>query len=201
MIDSYYNIPALETSGLRIEKHIAETAEGYKRYRITADGISPRGVPGFGSGIVAVDSDEHDEEGHITEDLDLRVRMVDKRLRKLESLKMEAIPPELMGKEDYKTLIVCWGSTYHIVREAVERLGREDISILYFKQMYPVSDEALKYLNLAKKVVIIENNATSQFGRLLKLQTGVDMDHKVLKYNGLPFSVEEVTERLKGMGE
>ena len=177
-----------------------ETYEEYKRYKITSDGISPRGVPGFGSGLVAVDSDEHDEEGHITEDLDLRVRMVDKRLRKLESLKRDTVPPELVGKEEYKTLVVCWGTTYHIVKEAVERLGREEISILYFKQVYPVSDEAMKYLNLAKKTVIIENNANSQFGRLLNLQTGIEMDHRILKYNGLPFSVEEVVERLKGMG-
>jgi 2-oxoglutarate ferredoxin oxidoreductase subunit alpha len=201
MIDSYYNIPALETSGLKVEKHIVETAEGYKRYRITADGISPRGVPGFGLGLVAVDSDEHDEEGHITEDLDLRVRMVDKRLKKLESLRREAIPPELVGEKDYNTLIVCWGTTYHIVKEAVETLGKEDISVLYFKQVYPISDEALTYLNLAKEMAIIENNATSQFGRLLKLQTGIDMDRRILKYNGLPFSVDEVVERLKGMGE
>ncbi|MGA1840097.1 MAG: 2-oxoacid:acceptor oxidoreductase subunit alpha [bacterium] len=201
MIDSYYNIPALETSGLMVEKHIVETYEGYKRYKITSDGISPRGVPGFGSGLVTVDSDEHDEEGHITEDLDLRVKMVEKRLKKLESLKREAIPPELFGEEDYKTLIVCWGTTYHIVKEAVETLGGEDLSILYFKQVYPVSDEALTYLNLAKKTIIIENNATSQFSRLLKVQTGIEMDHKILKYNGLPFSVEEVSERLKEIGE
>ena len=201
LIDSYYNIPPPDISGFRIKKHVIETVKGYKRYEITADGISPRGIPGFGSGLVIVDSDEHDEAGHITEDLDLRVRMVDKRLKKLESLKKNAIPPELVGDEDYKILIICWGTTFPIVQEAVNTLGREDMSILHFRQVYPVHARTLNYLERAGQRVIIENNASSQLGRLLKLATGMDMDHKILKYNGLPFSVEEIAEKLKGMGE
>jgi 2-oxoglutarate ferredoxin oxidoreductase subunit alpha len=195
-VDSYYNTACLDLSETNIEKHIIKTGVDYKRYKLTANGISPRGIPGFGEGLVAVDSDEHDEAGHITEDLDLRTEMVDKRLKKFELLKNETIPPELAGPEDYKNLVVCWGSTYDIVREAVKKLGRDDIAFLHFKQVYPLPSETSNYLQKAQRTIIVENNATSQFAKLIKLHTGIDIKDKILKYNGLSFYVEELAEKL-----
>jgi 2-oxoglutarate ferredoxin oxidoreductase subunit alpha len=173
------------------------TGKAYKRYDLTESGISPRGIPGFGEGLVSVDSDEHDEEGHITEDLDLRTKMVNKRLKKLDLIKQEIIPPVLLGSENYTTLIVGWGSTYHPIKEAMERLERDDVSFLHFKQIYPLHPTTSDYLKKAQKTVIVENNATSQFGKLIQLSTGIEIQEKILKYNGLPFSVEEVLENLK----
>ena len=148
-----------------------------------------------------IDSDEHDEEGHLTEDLNLRTRMVNKRLKKLDLLKNDIIPPELVGPEDYETLVVGWGSTYHAIRESLKKLNQEDVAFLHFKQVYPLHPNTLTYLKKAKKTVIVENNGTGQFGQLIRLQTGFDMDRKILKYNGLPFSVEELGERLKSILE
>jgi 2-oxoglutarate ferredoxin oxidoreductase subunit alpha len=199
LVDSYYNIPSLEMSHIQIEKHILKTDRDYKRYQITENGISPRGIPGFGEGLVSVDSDEHDEEGHITEDLDLRTKMVNKRLKKLELIKEEIIPPELYGSKNYKTLIVGWGSTYHVVKEAMEKLGRDDVSFLHFKQVYPLPPDTSNYLKNAQEIVIIENNATSQLGKLIKLHASFEIQKKILKYNGLPFYVEEVVENLKNI--
>ena len=198
-VDSYYNTTALDLSNLKIEKYISETTKDYKRYEFTQNGISPRGVPGLGEGLVIVDSDEHDAEGHITEDLDLRTEMVDKRLRKFELLKNEINPPELVGPEDYKNLVVCWGSTYNIVREAVRNLGRNDVAFLHFKQVYPLHNKTADYLRRSEKMIIIENNATGQFARLIKLYTGIDIENKILKYNGLSFSVEELANRLNSL--
>ena len=198
-VDSYYNTACLDTSGLDIERHVVRTDVDYKRYELTANGISPRGVPGFGQGLVLVDSDEHDEEGHITEDLDLRTKMVDKRLRKLELLEEAEIPPELVGPRDYESLVVCWGSSYNVVREAVDNLDRDDVALLHFKQVFPLPDETPDYLRRAAKTVIVENNATSQFAKLIRLGTGIEIENKVLKYNGLSFYVEELTERLSGL--
>jgi 2-oxoglutarate ferredoxin oxidoreductase subunit alpha len=198
-MDSYYNMESFDLSQISVEKHIAKTKTEYKRYQLTKNGISPRGIPGFGEGLVVVDSDEHNEEGHITEDLDLRTKMVDKRLKKMESIKNETIPPELVGPEDYKTLVVCWGSTYNVVNEAVKSLARDDVSFLHFKQVYPLHNDTADYLKKAQKTVIVENNATSQFGRLIKLHTDIDIENKILKYNGLSFSVEEVVERLSSL--
>ena len=198
-LDSYYNIPSLDLSDIKIEKHIVETTGDYKRYELTQNGISPRGIPGFGKGLVSVDSDEHDADGHITEDLNLRIKMVDKRLKKNESIKTDVIAPRLAGPPDYKTLIVCWGSTYNVVNEAVETLARDDVAVLHFKQVYPLHETTAGYLKKAEKTIVIESNATSQFAKLVKLCTGVEIENKILKYDGLTFSVEEVAEELKAL--
>ncbi|OHB62639.1 MAG: 2-oxoacid:ferredoxin oxidoreductase subunit alpha [Planctomycetes bacterium RBG_13_50_24] len=197
LIDSYYNTAAPDLKNLKIEKHITRTKKDYKRYEFTKSGVSPRGVPGFGDGFVVVDSDEHDAEGHITEDLDLRIRIVDKRLKKGELLKKDNIPLELTGAKNYKNLIVCWGSTHNIAEEAMQKLDRDDVALLHFKQVYPLPNETAEYLQKAEKTIIVENNATSQFAKLIKLHTGIDIDRKILKYNGLSFFVEELAEKLK----
>lgn len=195
-VDSYYNTACLDLSDIDIEKHIVKTDVNYKRYKLTANGISPRGIPGLGQGLVVVDSDEHDETGHITEDLDLRTRMVNKRLGKFELLKNEIIPPQLTGPEDYENLVVCWGSTYNVVKEAVENLSKKNVAVLHFKQVYPLPNETVNYLKQARKTLIVENNATSQFSKLIKLHTGIDIKNKILKYNGLSLHVEELTNKL-----
>jgi len=200
--ECYYNIPSLDLSDLNIENHIVKTDENYKRYQLTPDGVSPRGIPGFGVGVVVVDSDEHDEEGHITEDLDLRAKMVEKRFtKKMEKIREEVIPPELVGNEDYEILVLGWGSTYGTIKEVVNELDSDKIAFLHFKQVYPLSTNTLNYLKKARKTIIFENNVSSQFGNLIKLELGFDIDEAVLKYDGMPFSVEEVTEKLEKLLE
>jgi len=195
-IDSYCNIPGLDIGKVTVEKHVIETSKDYRRYAFAEDGISPRGVPGFGEGLVVVDSDEHDEEGHITEDLDLRVQMVDKRLAKGDALGEEVIPPELIGPQDYRNLVICWGSTYHPVKEALEQMGRDDTAMLHYRQVYPLHESTVDYLNAADRTIIVEGNATGQFANMISLYAGIDIDEAILKYNGLPFSVEEIMAHL-----
>ena len=196
-IDSYYSTPAFELSRMGIEKHIVSTSRDYRRYEPVATGVSPRGVPGYGEGLVVVDSDEHDEEGHITEDAELRVRMVDKRLAKGETLMGDAVPPEVVGPPDYKNLVICWGSTYHAVKEAVSRLERDDTAVLHYRQVYPVPRQTADYLRRAERTVIVEGNATAQFRRLIHLQAGIGVMHQVLNYDGLGFTVERILNRLR----
>ena len=196
--DIYYNLPDLNLDEVNFQKYIVETDENYNRYEITENGISLRGVPGYGDGLVVVDSDEHDEEGHITEDLNLRNQMVEKRLyKKLEGLEEDVIPPELIGPSDYEVLVIGWGSTYGALKEALDNLKNDKVAFLYFKQVYPLHRETKNYLEKAKKTVIFENNAQAQFADLIKMETGFEIDEKSLKYNGMPFSVEEVTDTLK----
>jgi 2-oxoglutarate ferredoxin oxidoreductase subunit alpha len=94
-------------------------------------------------------------------------------------------------------LIIGWGSTYHAIKESLGRLGTNDVAFLHFRQVYPLHPNIHEYFQKAKRTVIVENNATAQFGQLIRLQTGCAPDHKILKYNGLPFSVEELEERIK----
>jgi len=181
---------------LTVENHIVPTTEDYVRYKLTDDGISPRGIPGYGNGLVSVDSDEHTESGHITESLCLRVAMTDKRLKKLDSINEETIAPELIGNSDYKVIVIGWGSTYHIIKEALENYEDKEIAFLHFCQVYPLHRDTVNYLKKAEKIIIVENNATSQFGKLIKLHTGIEIEHKILKYNGMPFSTEEINAEL-----
>ena len=199
LLESHYNIASLDPSLIKQERYIVGTDEDYKRFKLTDNGISPRGVPGFGNGLVIVDSDEHDDEGHITEDVGVRKSMVEKRLKKLDLIKDEIIPPELIGNPNYDNLVITWGSNYNVAMEAIGNLRRDDISLLHFRQVYPLHQSTANYLRKAEKTIIIENNATSQFGSLIKLYTGFDIDKKILKYNGLPFSVEEVEANLRSI--
>jgi 2-oxoglutarate ferredoxin oxidoreductase subunit alpha len=202
--DCYYNIPSLPLEDVENENYLVKTTPEYKRYLITHDGITPRGIPGYGDGLVIVDSDEHDEEGHITEDLEIRTQMVDKRLRKMEQIREEAVAPELGGSEDYQSLVIGWGSTYWPILEAVEIFNQnfnkkypdKKLGFLHFKQVYPLHPSVFDYLEKADDVIILENNAQGQLSNIIKLETGFEIQEKFLKYNGMPFSVEEVEERI-----
>ena len=174
----------------------------YRRYRLTEDGISPLTYPGLSDALVKVASDEHDEEGKITEDLNLRIRMVDKRLKKFMLLRKEAVPPTFYGDPDAAAFILCWGSNKLIVKEAAERLDGEGISTaaLHFGQVYPLTTEMIAPYRLErKKRICVENNAGGQFAELLKRELGLAIDHRILKYNGECFTVEELCRSLKDL--
>lgn len=174
----------------------------YKRYRLTEDGISPLTFPGLSDARVKLDSDEHDEEGKITEDPDLRKRMVDKRLGKIERLKAEAVMPTFSGALASAAVILCWGSNRLIAEEAGGRLTAEGIavSVLHFGQVYPLTAAMVAPYRLEeKKRICVENNATGQFAGLLKRELGLAVDHSVLKYDGDCFTVEELYQTLRSL--
>lgn len=174
----------------------------YRRYRLTENGISPLTFPGLSDALVKLDSDEHDEEGKITEDPDLRKKMMDKRLGKLDLLKKEAVAPSLHGDPDAASVVLCWGSNRLIATEAAERLVADGLSVcvLHFGQVYPLTEAMVAPYSLEKKKrICMENNATGQFAGLLKRELALSMDHLVLKYDGDCFTVEELYGTLKGL--
>jgi 2-oxoglutarate ferredoxin oxidoreductase subunit alpha len=184
-----------------VERAFVETGPEYRRYEITGDGISPRGVPGFGKGLVCADSDEHDAAGRIVEDRETRVSMVDKRLKKLDKIREAAMEPALIGGDGYRTLVVGWGSTLPVVKEALSAADMAGVSFLHFRQVYPLHPRTKEYLEKAERIVTVENNATAQFGSLLMLETGIRPHASILKYDGHPFSVEELVRRLGSIDE
>jgi len=173
-----------------------------KRYSLTEDGISPLTFPGLSDALVKLDSDEHDEEGKITEEPHLRKRMVDKRLKKMGLLKQEAILPTFYGAMDAAAVVICWGSNRLIVKEAAERLNADGLSVcvLHFGQVYPLTPAMIAPYRLeAKRRICVENNATGQFAGLLKRELGIAVDQNVLKYDGDCFTVEELYQTLKSL--
>lgn len=182
------------------QKYFVETDEKYLRYRLTKDGLSPRGIPGFGEGFVCADSDEHEENGHITESHETRAAMVEKRLARFDMIREEAVAAELVGPKKYSTLLVGWGSTYGIICEALETVKKPMTAFLHIKQVYPLGDDVLEYVKNADRVAVIENNATGQFADLLSRETGRKVDDRIVQYDGTPFSVERVAEEIKNLG-
>lgn len=198
LLDSYALTPKFDFKNENdTKKFIIKTDKDYKRYRLTADGISPRGIPDYGDGIVCVDSDEHTEEGYITENFDVRNAMVEKRLRKLSGYEKEMIMPAFVGKQGYQFLIVSWGSNYKNIIEALEKINNDTLAFLHFSQVFPLPKKCSDYFATAKKIIVIENNATGQFAKLLRQYFNIQINSLILKYNGLPFTVEELTNKIK----
>lgn len=196
LVDSCYNIASFNMEPLEINECIVQTTADYKRYAFADNGISPRGIPGHGEGLVVIDSDEHDEEGHITEDFDVRIKMVEKRMKKFDSIISEFEEPEFLGEANAKNLVVCWGSTCNAVKEALCNINNPDISFLYFKQVYPLNKNVAGYFQNKENIICVENNYKGQFANLLKLELDILVNKKILKYNGMPFSVEELISKI-----
>lgn len=175
--------------------YFEQSSSDYKRYKLSENPLSVRSIPNLGEGIVCVDSDEHDENGWITEDFVMRQKMVDKRLAKFELIEKEILAPYFLGENDYKTLIISWGSNFHVIKEAIK--DKKDFALLHFVQVYPVDKIITDYTQKAEKIVIIEQNAAGQFGNLLKREFGINFDKKLFKYNGSPFSIEEIKDFLE----
>jgi len=202
LADCTQTVNPFDFEELQIERSLTSelSAGDYLRYKLTESGLSPRIVPGqLPDKLMYVDSDEHDESGRITESAAIRKAMVEKRQRKVSALCAELIEPEYIGCEEPKTLVVCWGSTYGPVKEAVEALNEQNHSLgaLVFGDIYPLPTEALYfYARHAGRIVNIEQNATGQLALLLRQYTGLTCTQSLLKYDGRQWSKDEVLAAL-----
>ncbi len=195
-LDSSWASPPFQNPSQPDVKNIVETVADYKRYAFSENGVSPRGIPGKGEGIVCVDSDEHTEEGYITESMDVREKMVRKRMKKLELLENDILVPKYLGPENLRFLVVCWGSNYTCVKEAVNLIGDSRLAMMHVTQIYPLHLTIKFRMSKAQKVIVVENNATGQFAKLMTRETGLPVHQTILKYDGMPFSVEELVEKI-----
>jgi 2-oxoglutarate ferredoxin oxidoreductase subunit alpha len=187
---------------VRIDRALADgPADGpYERYALTADGISPRRRPGFGPVVVA-DSDEHTPDGHLTEDLKVRIEMHDKRLRKLTGLVRELNGVTTAGPADAPLTLAGWGSSLGPVTEAVARLnaGKTPARMVHLSELWPFpAGPVTAAIGSPKKLVMVEMNATGQGSRLLRQETGIAADHLVLKDDGAPLTPEYILRALAG---
>lgn len=205
LADSATNVKEFNMERLNIERNLIDKNEleqinDYQRYQITDNGISPRVYPGqFSEAIVLTDSHEHDQKGHATEDEKLRQSMVKKRSKKITKLKNEdLIEPEYCGQKNIDYLLVGWGSTYGPMLEAKEKLEDEDIKIgcLSFNDIWPLPTKELeKWCKRGVKMVNVENNFTAQLPKIIKGETGIEIEKNILKYTGRPFTGSEIAKR------
>ncbi len=205
-IDMY---PKIERGELITEP---SSRDGYMRYEDTETGISPRALPGLEGYVHVVATDEHDEDGTLISDEFTnplkRRKMVEKRARKLQDVADQIAAPRLEGPEEADVTLVGWGSTYGVIREAVELLKLEGVSAnhLPIKWIVPFhADAVTEIFSRARQTIIIENNYSGQFARYLRSETGVSADGHIRKYDGEPFAphhivngvVDLLAERMK----
>ena len=181
---------------------VPRNAEGkYLRYALTESGISPMAVPGEPGITVVADSDEHGEDGHLTEDHDIRRRMVEKRVRKGEVLAAEVLPPLLSGPPEGDAVLIGFGSTKGVVAEAREILAREGVraAAVHLRQVWPFpAGEMEGILSHYPTALTVENNRTGQLARLIRAETGREVAGTVSRFDGLPFNPEELAGEIRG---
>jgi len=204
--DSYFTVDQLDLGKIRIDRgetvgdDTIPSVKDYKRYAWSESGISPRILPGQSEAVLYADSDEHTEAGHITESAEVRKRMVLKRMRKLQGMSREMGPPEMSPSNNGDIVLLGWGSTYGAMKEAVELMNGEGLraKMLHFSEIHPFPSRGFSKKTIGDaKVFAVENNHAGQFADLLSCETGIPVSHKILKYDGRPFSPQEIVTKVK----
>ncbi|MBM7701943.1 2-oxoacid:acceptor oxidoreductase subunit alpha [Metabacillus iocasae] len=173
----------------------------YKRYEVTADGVSPRVIPGTKNGIHHVTGVEHDETGKPSEGAQNRNDQMDKRLRKIENIQFPTPVYKNAKHDEADLLLVGFNSTRGVIDEAMARLEKDGLKVnhAHIRLLHPFpTNELLPLVKAAKKVVVVENNATGQLANIMKMNVGhAEKMTNVLKYDGNPFLPHEVYSRSK----
>jgi 2-oxoglutarate ferredoxin oxidoreductase subunit alpha len=203
-----YQIPVI----LLTEKQIAESIfcidklpkaidiergikKGEKRYEITESGISPRWIPSKENPVLLVNSDEHKEDGESTEISEEIIEMSDKRMRKLETLQEQLPDPEYYGSNNPDMVFVGYGSVGNTVRDILGQYP--NLGYLHYEYIYPLKyEKILEIYEEGARVVLIENNQTGEFGKLIKQESGFEIKDRLLKYDGRPFFIEDILDFL-----
>ena len=190
---------------IKIDRHLADANDyepgTYNRYEVTESGVSPRLIPTRSNGnMIIVDSDEHNEFGRTDESAENRVAQVDKRDRKFKGIKEDLEDAWEVGVDDFDTLVVCWGSTYGVVKDAVELLNEKGhkIKALSYADVFPIKlDKFNEYHKKADKYIVVELNKDGQFESLIRQEALVKADHLINKYDGRAFYLEELVSELE----
>jgi len=174
--------------------------KGYRRYEDTDDGISPRALPGMKNGLFVANGDDHYESGVTNEDPDVRMKLMDKRFKKLAKLIDDIPGPILYGPKDADATIVTWGSTKGPCLDAMRILSEKgkSLNLLHFIYLKPFPRKLVQeQLNKTKLLIGVECNRTSQFDRLMREELKVGVDRKIRKYDGRPFFVESLADQIQ----
>ena len=177
----------------------------YKRFAFTDDGVSPRSRLGLDNGIFWNTGDESDEYGHITEDPQIRIKMMDKRMSRLD-LALKQIPDDeqVASFGVHEFTIISWGSTKGPILDALSVLKKDgiDIGFLQIKLMHPFPGEYVQLLlSKAKTIIDIEANHSGQLGKIFQQNIARDVDYYILKYTGRGMTSTEICDSLRKIVE
>jgi len=194
-----FNPPRDRGEVIGLGGEVPDVNGGYKRYRMTESGISPRAVPGTPEHAHVVATDEHDEDGVLISDEftdpHKRQAIMERRARKMEGVLPLLEPPRFTGPADAEVTLLGWGSTEGVIDEAVEQLAARGIvaNHLQIRWLVPLQSEAIaRALSGVRNLVVVENNYSGQFARYLRSETGIAADAHIRKYDGEPFMPHHV---------
>jgi 2-oxoglutarate ferredoxin oxidoreductase subunit alpha len=201
-----FNVPIDRGEVIGLNGEAPAVNGGFKRYRITESGISPRAVPGTPGHMHVVATDEHDEDGVLISDEFTdpikRQAIHEKRMRKMDGVLPLLEPPALHGSADARVTLVGWGSTEGVIREAIGQLAAEGIAAnnLQITWLVPLhADVIVSMLGKAQKTIIVENNYSGQFARYLRSETSIVADGHIRKYDGEPFMPHHIVDGVKAI--
>ncbi len=209
MGESFRSMDRFNTTNLKIDRGKLAKEEDlqergpngfFVRYKDSENGVSLRSIPGQKGGEHVASSYEHDEEGYEREEEDNKMKMAAKRFKKMEAAKEYIPKPKLIGPEDADLTIISWGSTKGPVLEALKLLEKDGLKANFLQIVYisPFpTDTVGNILKSAKTTVMVEGNQTAQMAGLIKEKTGLDVDHKILRFDGRPFNPEDLLIQFK----
>jgi 2-oxoglutarate/2-oxoacid ferredoxin oxidoreductase subunit alpha len=188
--------------GRRLSEADLATRARYAYYEIPADGVSSYAPPGTPGGIAQVTGNEHDEMGHVSVNPVNRVRMMEKRMRKLVQAAGDFPAPVLFGPESARVGLIGYGSTWGPIREAQELLRRQGTATRFYqaRTLFPVPEATLApFLDSVDVAYVIEHNYTGQLARLLRehLPDRHGKLRSLVKFDGTSFRAPEIARRVK----
>jgi len=213
--ETYYTVASFEQNKVAITRGqlITDQIElgqlvSADRYALTETGVSKRWLPGAVAAGYNANSDEHDSEGNVTEAADITEQMIVKRLRKQDTLLASLPEPELhWNNVDLKAALqtynlIGWGSTYGVAQDVLKYYESFNIKVnyLHVKYIWPLRTRDISdFLETHQDAVLLESNHNGQLAELIRQQTGKDIRHKFLKWDGRPFFLEEVINYLEAL--
>ena len=205
--ESIYSVSRLDENKIPIDRgklvvkqEELDSLTSKDRYKFTEDGVSQRWLPGSKAADFNANSDEHDEEGNVTEESEPSAKMIEKRIKKEKFLLEELPEPDLITNDqvsDKVIKIVSWGSTFGVISDVMTELKKQDVRIelLHFKYLWPLKVEKLKDF-VDENTIVIEGNYKSQLADIIRMQTGIEIRNKILKWDGRPFFADELITEL-----
>jgi 2-oxoglutarate ferredoxin oxidoreductase subunit alpha len=199
-------VDVLEQNSIPIVRGLENNSDlsGVKRYEFTENGISKRWVPGSSNEVYFANGDEHKEDGTLEEGAEGAKKMIEKRMKKLETLRQNLPEPTLYGERVAKYTFVGWGSSKNVMLDIIDYYAKSDITVnyLHYDYVWPVKTEKLiELFDSNENVFLIESNYQGQLGQHLEAASNRKFKDKLLKYDGRPFYFEDLINFISSHNE